>query len=337
MKVLVTGAAGFIGFHLCKSFLEDGHLVYGLDNINDYYDISLKHSRLKVLGIDSASLAAGMETIGSEGFTFHYLDLTNAEKLNDLFHSIRPEVVIHLAAQAGVRYSIYQPQAFIDSNIQGFFNVLEAIRKYPVYHFIYASSSSVYGSHSEIPFKESARTDNPISLYGATKKAAEVMTHSYVELYKIPSTGLRFFTVYGPWGRPDMAYYKFADLIFHGKTIEVYNHGEMSRDFTYIDDIIKGILSLIDRPPATGSEAPHRILNIGRSKPVNLLMFIELLEKNLNRKADKKFLPLQAGEIPSTWSDTRLLEQLTGYSPSTDLEEGIRKFADWYKSYHGIT
>lgn len=323
MKILVTGAAGFIGYHLCKALQKDGHQVHGLDNLNSYYDVTLKEARLNDLG--------------AEGFHFHHIDLIDSKILYSLLESVRPDIMIHLAAQAGVRHSISNPQAFIDSNIQGFFNVLEGCRKFPVKHFIYASSSSVYGTNAEIPFRESARTNQPISLYGATKKAGEVLAHSYVELYKIPSTGLRFFTVYGPWGRPDMAYFKFADQIMKGETIDIYNDGKMERDFTYVDDIIKGIISLIDMPPSGASESHHRILNIGRSSPVNLLNFVELLEKHLGRKANKHYLPLQAGEILSTWADTTALRNLTGYSPSTDLEEGIRNFVAWYKSYHGIS
>ncbi len=337
MKVLVTGAAGFIGFHMCEGLLADGYTVYGLDNLNAYYEQSLKLSRLNILGIDSDELAPGNVYKGKERFTFLYQDLLDAEAFNALVSAIRPEIIIHLAAQAGVRHSIRHPQSFIDSNIQGFFNVLEACRNYPVRHLIYASSSSVYGTNTEIPFKESSQTDHPISLYGATKKAGEVLAHSYVELYKIPATGLRFFTVYGPWGRPDMAYYKFAHQIIAGDTIEVYNQGDMSRDFTYIDDIINGIHALMDHPPSLSSVIPHRILNIGRSSPVNLLTFIETLEKYLERKAVKKFMPLQQGDIPSTWADTYALQHLTGYAPTTDLDEGIRKFVEWYKVYHRIS
>jgi UDP-glucuronate 4-epimerase len=337
MKVLVTGAAGFIGFHMCEALLADGHKVHGLDNLNTYYDQSLKLSRLNILGINTDGLSLGYVYKGKEGFTFHYQDLLEAEAFNALVSDIRPEIIIHLAAQAGVRHSIRHPQSFIDSNIQGFFNVLEACRNYPVRHLIYASSSSVYGTNTEIPFKESAQTDHPISLYGGTKKAGEVLAHSYVELYKIPATGLRFFTVYGPWGRPDMAYYKFANQIIDGDTIEVYNQGDMSRDFTYVDDIIKGITALIDHPPSSSSVTSHRILNIGRSNPVNLLAFIEILEKYLERTAVKKFMPLQQGDIPSTWADTSALQDLTGYAPTTDLDEGIRKFVDWYKVYHRIS
>jgi UDP-glucuronate 4-epimerase len=337
MKILVTGAAGFIGYHLCKALLDHGHEVDGLDNINAYYIKALKYSRLNDLGVDTENLVPGNQYEGNKNFTFHYQDLTNNDELNNLIEVIRPEVIIHLAAQAGVRHSIDHPQSFIDSNIQGFFNVLEGCRKFPVRHLIYASSSSVYGTNAEIPFKESDRTDQPISLYGATKKAGEVLAHSYVELYKIPATGLRFFTVYGPWGRPDMAYYKFADKIMRGETIEVYNQGVMSRDFTYVDDIIDGIIALIPIPPANGSQAPHRILNIGRSNPVNLLDFIELLEKYLGKKAVKSYLPMQQGDIPSTWADTHELQHITGYLPNTDLDEGIRKFVDWYKAYNKIT
>ncbi len=337
MKVLVTGAAGFIGYHMCKALLSDGHTVYGLDNVNSYYDQNLKFSRLKNLEISSKEMIPGSEYHGKNGFTFYYEDLLNAEALNELVSHTRPDIIIHLAAQAGVRHSILHPQSFIDSNIQGFFNILEACRNYPVKHLIYASSSSVYGAYNEIPFKETDRTDQPISLYGATKKAGEVLAFSYSELYKIPATGLRFFTVYGPWGRPDMAYYKFANQIMKGEKIEVYNDGEMSRDFTYVDDIIDGILTLIQHAPDTSNGAPHRILNIGRSSPVNLLVFIQTLEKYLGREANKAFLPLQQGDIPSTWAETDALRKLTGYAPTTDLDEGIRKFVTWYKTYHGVS
>ena len=323
MKILVTGAAGFIGYHLCKTLLTEGHEVHGIDNLNDYYDIQLKKARLNELG--------------HNGFYFHQIDLADSKGLFAILESFLPDIIINLAAQAGVRHSITNPQAFIDSNIQGFFNVLEGCRKFPVKHFIYASSSSVYGTHAEIPFRETARTDQPVSLYGATKKAGEVLAHSYVELYKIPSTGLRFFTVYGPWGRPDMAYFKFADQIMNGETIDIYNNGKMERDFTYVDDIIRGIISLLEKTPSQSSESYHQILNIGRSSPVNLLLFVELLEKHLGRKANKNYLPMQPGEIQSTWADTTALRNLTGYSPGTDLEEGIRSFVDWYKSYHGIS
>ncbi len=337
MKVLVTGAAGFIGYHMCKALLAQGHTVYGLDNVNLYYDQRLKFSRLKDLEITSKELAPGSEYRSQNGFTFYYEDLLNAESLYEIVSLMQPDIIIHLAAQAGVRHSILHPQSFIDSNIQGFFNILEACRNNPVKHLIYASSSSVYGSNNEIPFKETDRTDQPISLYGATKKAGEVLAFSYSELYKIPGTGLRFFTVYGPWGRPDMAYYKFANQIMKGEKIDVFNDGDMSRDFTYIDDIIGGILALIQHAPVTSNGAPHRILNIGRSNPVNLLAFIQMLEKYLGKEAIKVFLPMQQGDIPSTWADTDALRKLTGYAPTTDLDEGIRKFVTWYKTYHGVS
>lgn len=337
MKVLVTGAAGFIGFHMSDALLKEGHEVHGLDNLNTYYDPSLKYSRLNKLGVSTDNLVNGNVYDGREGFHFHFQDLLDANALNTLVSSVMPEIIIHFAAQAGVRHSIRHPQSFIDSNIQAFFNVLEACRYIPVKHLLYASSSSVYGTNTEIPFSESAQTDHPISLYGATKKAGEVLAHSYVELYKIPATGLRFFTVYGPWGRPDMAYYKFAQQIMNGDTIEVYNNGDMSRDFTYVEDIIEGIKALIHHPPELSNEAPHRIFNIGRNSPVNLLDFIEILEKYLERKAIKKFMPMQQGDIPSTWADTKALRELTGYTPATHLDEGIRKFVEWYASYHQIT
>jgi UDP-glucuronate 4-epimerase len=335
LKILVTGAAGFIGFHMSKALVAEGHTVYGLDNLNAYYDVRLKYARLQQLGIGMDNIIQGKAMNGVKGFTFYYLDLMDGANLMALFADLRPDVIIHLAAQAGVRHSIYHPQSYIDSNVQGFFNVLEACRRNPVKHLVYASSSSVYGANAEIPFKESDRTNRPVSLYGATKKAGEILAHSYVELYKIPSTGLRFFTVYGPWGRPDMAYFKFADQIMQGDTIDVYNQGQMERDFTYIDDIINGILALIHHPPA--EKDLHRIVNIGRSSPVNLLEFIQILEKYLGREAKKNFLPIQPGDVPSTWADTSELKKLTGYSPSTNLEEGIRKFVDWYKSYKGIS
>jgi UDP-glucuronate 4-epimerase len=334
VKILVTGAAGFIGYHLTRALIAEGHQVAGLDNLNDYYDPALKLARLNSLGINSETSTGKNFSSDNQNLRFYQLDLIDVDALHELFKDEQPDIVIHLAAQAGVRHSIKHPQSFIDSNVQGLFNVLEAIRNHPVKHFLYASSSSVYGSRSEIPFSEEARTNAPISLYGATKKAGEVIAHSYVELYKIPSTGLRFFTVYGPWGRPDMAYYKFADHIMRGDTIDVYNHGEMERDFTYVDDIVNGILPLMALAPE--GITPHRILNIGRSKPVNLLRFIELLEGHLGKKANKNFLPMQQGEIATTWADVSALKKLTGYSPATDLDAGIRSFAEWYMSYHAI-
>jgi UDP-glucuronate 4-epimerase len=334
VKILVTGAAGFIGYHTCKALIAGGHEVYGIDNLNAYYDVRLKYARLEQLGIKKGNLIEGKGMPGVQGFTFFYLDLMDSGNLTRLFSDIRPEIVINLAAQAGVRHSIHHPQSFIDSNIQGFFNILESCRRFPVKHLVYASSSSVYGSNAEIPFRESDRTFQPVSLYGATKKAGEVIAHSYVSLYKIPATGLRFFTVYGPWGRPDMAYYKFADLIMQDEQIDVYNDGHMERDFTYVDDIINGILGLIQHPPGAHGDELHRIINIGRSKPVNLLAFIQTLEKYLGKEAKKQFMPIQPGDVPSTWADTGALQNITGYSPNIDLEEGIRMFVEWYTAYH---
>ncbi len=336
MRILVTGAAGFIGYHMSRALLAAGHAVYGMDNLNAYYDVRLKYARIRELGIRQDDMIQGKEIKGKNGFVFFYLDLLDSANLNALFASFKPEVVIHLAAQAGVRHSIHHPQSFMDSNVQGFFNILEACRRNPVKHLIYASSSSVYGSNEEIPFKESVSTHSPVSLYGATKKAGEILAHSYVALYKIPSTGLRFFTVYGPWGRPDMAYYKFADHIMHDEPIDVYNNGNLSRDFTYIDDIVRGIEELIHHPPGEKDSSLHRIVNIGRSHPVNLMEFIEILEKYLGKKAVKNFLPMQPGDVSTTWADTSVLKELTGYSPSTDLEDGIRQFVDWYKAYSHI-
>jgi len=336
MRILVTGAAGFIGYHLCRTLLDQGHEVVGLDNLNAYYDVNLKYARLRELGIEQEDLVEGRALAGKKGFTFYYQDLTDAANLLGLFADRRPEVVVQLAAQAGVRHSIHHPQSFIDSNLTGFFNVLEACRRFPVRHLLYASSSSVYGANAKIPFSETDRTDQPLSLYGATKKAGEVLAHSYAELYGIPMTGLRFFTVYGPWGRPDMAYYKFAAHIVDGRSIDIYNNGDMSRDFTYVDDIIQGITALIDLPPQGVKGQLHRILNIGRSQPVNLMEFVELLEKHLGREARKHYLSMQPGDVPTTWADTGALSALTGYAPSTDLETGIRTFVGWFTRYHGL-
>lgn len=336
MKILVTGAAGFIGYHLTRTLIGQGHEVVGLDNLNAYYDVRLKYARLQELGIRQEDLVEGLASAGDNGFTFYYQDLTDSANLLGFFAAHRPDVVVNLAAQAGVRHSIHHPQSFIDSNITGYFNLLEACRRYPVRHLLYASSSSVYGANASVPFSESDRTDHPLSLYGATKKAGEVLTHSYAELYDIPATGLRFFTVYGPYGRPDMAYFKFASHIVDGRPIEVYNQGDMSRDFTYIDDIIQGITALIDLPPTGTKGELHRILNIGRSQPVNLMTFIELLEKHLGQKAEKRFLEMQPGDVPTTWADSGRLNRLTGYAPSTDLDTGIRTFVDWYTRYYGI-
>lgn len=326
--LLVTGAAGFIGFHLCQALLAQGKTVIGIDNLNDYYDPALKQARLKLL-------------TAHEGFTFCTLDLVDHQALNDLFAQHRPTQVINLAAQAGVRYSLENPRAYVDSNLVGFLNVLEACRHYPVEHLIYASSSSVYGANKKIPFSTDDFVDHPVSLYAATKKSNELMAHSYSHLYAIPTTGLRFFTVYGPWGRPDMAYFLFTKAILAGNPIKVFNHGQMRRDFTYVDDVVEGIERLIPQPPtptadASGTTAPYRIFNIGNNQPVTLLNFIETLEACLGKTAEKEFLPMQPGDVPTTYADIDALNAAVGYAPSTPIEVGLSKFVDWYRQYYGV-
>jgi UDP-glucuronate 4-epimerase len=333
MKILVTGAAGFIGFHLTKRLLDKGYHVLGIDNLNSYYDVSLKMDRLKLLE-------------GNLHFEFQPLDLAEASKINQLFTEHEIPIVINLAAQAGVRYSLSNPHAYIDSNLLGFMNILEACRHYSVKHLIYASSSSVYGANRKIPFSTHDAVDHPVSLYAASKKANELMAHTYSHLFRIPTTGLRFFTVYGPWGRPDMAYYSFTQKILEGKTIQVFNHGDMKRDFTYIDDIVEGIIRLLDKPPApephwdpvhpdpSSSSAPYKVYNIGNHQPVLLLDFISTLEKLLGRKADIEFLPMQPGDVKETYADIADLQAAIGFSPSTSIEEGLTHFVNWYKDYY---
>ena len=315
MKILVTGAAGFVGYHLSKQLLELGHRVTGIDSFNAYYDVSLKEARIHQLS-------------GYQDFRCIRMDITDTEALMQLCSQERFLVVIHLAAQAGVRYSLENPRAYIDSNIHGFFSILEACRIYPVEHLIYASSSSVYGNNAKVPFSEKDRTDTPVSLYAATKKSNEVLAHTYAQLYKIPATGLRFFTVYGPWGRPDMAYYSFTKAILAGEPIQVFNHGKLSRDFTYIDDIISGIIPLISLPPAE-----HTIYNIGNNTPVELSYFIETLEHLLGKKAIQKMVPMQPGDVLSTYADISALQKATGYNPHTAIESGLKAFVEWYISY----
>ncbi len=335
-KVLVTGAAGFIGFHLSKRLCREGYKVTGIDNINNYYDINLKNARLAQL--DKEDL-----------YSFRKIDLGEKELLEILFQKEKFDYIINLAAQAGVRYSLINPYAYIDSNITGFLNLLETCRKYTVQHFIYASSSSVYGANTHMPFSVHDNVDHPVSLYAATKKANELLAHTYSNLYGIPTTGLRFFTVYGPWGRPDMALFIFTKAIIEGKPIDVYNHGKMKRDFTYIDDIIEGIVKLIrhipqpdsawngDRPDSASSFAPYRLYNIGNNNPVELLYFIETLEKEIGKKAIKNFMEMQKGDVPSTYADIDDLQKEVGFNPSTSIEEGIARFVDWYKSYYKVT
>jgi UDP-glucuronate 4-epimerase len=332
---LVTGAAGFIGFHLCKRLLDDGRPVVGLDNLNDYYDPNLKRARLAQLE-------------GRPGFSFALLDLTDRDGIAALFARERFARVVNLAAQAGVRYSLVNPHAYVDSNVVGFLNVLEGCRHNPVEHLIFASSSSVYGLNTQMPFSVHQNVDHPISLYAATKKANELMAHAYAYLYGISCTGLRFFTVYGPWGRPDMALFLFARAILAGKPIDVYNQGRMQRDFTYIDDIIEGVVRLLDRPPAADlgwsgdrpdpgtSPVPYRLYNIGNNNPVELLHLIGTLEAALGRVADKHFLPMQPGDVPATWADIADLARDVGFAPKTSIETGIGRFVDWYLEYHAV-
>lgn len=333
-KILVTGAAGFIGFHLAQRLLAEGEEVVGLDNINDYYDVKLKHDRLAQLE-------------GHPRFRFVRMALEDREGIADLFAREQFDLVVNLAAQAGVRYSLQNPNAYIDSNIVGFMNILEGCRHNGVRHLVYASSSSVYGANTRMPFSVHQNVDHPLSLYAATKKANELMAHTYSSLYSLPTTGLRFFTVYGPWGRPDMALFLFTRAILAGKPIDVFNNGRMRRDFTYIDDIIDGVVRVIDRipgpdptwngadPDPATSCAPYRIFNIGNNNPVELLYFIELLEKNLDRKAALNLLPLQPGDLPTTWADLEDLQREVGFKPAVSIEDGIARFVNWYRSYYG--
>jgi UDP-glucuronate 4-epimerase len=334
-KVLVTGAAGFIGFHLSKRLLDRGVEVVGLDNLNDYYDVRLKEDRLAQL-------------TSREGFRFVRMELADREGVARLFAEERFDTVVNLAAQAGVRYSLVNPYAYIDSNIQGFMNILEGCRHTLVKHLVYASSSSVYGANTRMPFSVHHNVDHPISLYAATKKANELMAHTYSGLYGIPTTGLRFFTVYGPWGRPDMALFLFTKAILEGRPIEVFNYGKMQRDFTFVDDIVEGVVRVTERvpqgDPAWSGEAPdpgtsfapYRIYNIGNNSPVELLRFIELLEGALGKKAVKNLLPIQAGDVPATYADVDGLMADVGFKPVTSIEEGIGRFVAWYRGYYGV-
>jgi UDP-glucuronate 4-epimerase len=318
MKVLVTGVAGFIGMYVAERLLARGDTVVGIDNLNDYYDVSLKEARLARLTPHPA-------------FHFVKLDLADRDGMAALFRQERPDAVINLAAQAGVRYSLKNPLAYADSNLLGFVNVLEGCRHNGVSHLLYASSSSVYGGNKKVPFAEDDNVDHPVSLYAATKKANELMAYSYSHLYGIPSTGLRFFTVYGPWGRPDMAYFSFTQNILAGKPIDVFNHGKMRRDFTYIDDIVEGVVRILDKPPvSTNNEPPHTLFNIGNHQPVELMAFIGILENALGKKASYNFLPMQDGDVPITYAETSRLRSAVGFSPSTPLAEGIGRFVAWY-------
>ena len=334
-KVLVTGAAGFIGYHLSLRLMEGGYYVIGLDNLNDYYDVRLKKARLAHL-------------MKNNSFEFHKLDLSDSDAIQGLFQRTKPEVVVNLAAQAGVRYSLENPRVYVDSNIVGFLNVLEGCRYNQVKHLIYASSSSVYGANTKMPFSVHHNVDHPISLYAATKKANELMAHTYSHLYGLPTTGLRFFTVYGPWGRPDMALFLFTKAILEGKPIKVFNHGKMQRDFTYIDDIVESLVRLVQRVPKGNSKwsgdapdpatsfAPYRLYNIGNSKPVDLMHMITILEECLGKKAIKEFFPMQPGDVPKTYADIDDLVAEVDFRPNTPIEVGVREFVDWYREFYEV-
>lgn len=325
-KVLITGAAGFIGYYLAKRLFENGvKTVIGIDNLNDYYDVNLKLHRLELL-----------KEFG-DGFIFNKGDISDAAFVNEIFEKYRPDIVVNLAAQAGVRYSIENPSAYIQSNVVGFFNILEACRHFPVDHLVYASSSSVYGGNKKVPFSTEDKVDNPVSLYAATKKSNELMAYSYSKLYNIKSTGLRFFTVYGPLGRPDMAAFLFADAIMHDRPIKVFNHGDMRRDFTYVDDIVTGVMNILPNAPKANEDGVcYEVYNIGNNKPENLMDFITILEKALGKEAKKEFLPMQPGDVPQTYADVSALERNFDFKPNTSLEYGLGQFSKWYKEYYNV-
>lgn len=335
-RILITGTAGFIGFHLARHLLDRGFTVHGFDGITDYYDVALKRRRHQML-------------LQSPGFSATEAMLEDYEALMAVTRGFAPDAIVHLAAQAGVRYSLENPRSYIDSNVVGTFNVMEAAREVQVSHLLMASTSSVYGANTEMPFAETHPADTPLTIYAATKKATEAMGHSYAYLHALPVTMFRFFTVYGPWGRPDMALFKFTEAILNGRPIDIYNHGEMYRDFTYVDDLVRGIELLIDAPPPDpdrGAEpvpgdslspaAPWRVVNIGNSEKVRLLDFIEALEQTLGREAIRNYLPMQLGDVPATWADAKLLRALTGYAPQTGYREGIQRFVDWFRDYYGL-
>ncbi len=330
MKVLLTGVAGFIGHSVCLRLLARGDKVVGVDNLNDYYDVSLKQARL----------ASIQSHPNAKNFKFVKLDLVEQAATAKLFEAEKPDSVIHLAAQAGVRYSLQNPHAYINSNIAAFTNVLEACRAIQPQHLVFASSSSVYGGNTKLPFSETDNVDHPVSLYAATKKANELMAHTYSHLFGIPTTGLRFFTVYGPWGRPDMAPFLFADAIFKGKPIQVFNHGDMLRDFTYIDDIVEGVIRVLDKPatPAlqANTSAPYRLFNIGNNHPEKLMDFIAMLEVAIGKTAQKELLPMQAGDVKATYADTSALDAWIGFKPNSPLNMGIEKFVAWYRQFYSI-
>jgi UDP-glucuronate 4-epimerase len=348
VKVLVTGTAGFIGSFVAMRLAERGDEVVGIDNINEYYDVRLKYGRLERDGLDREKAEAG-EWVKSSKYPAYRFKRTNLEDppaIQGLFEKEKFDMVCHLAAQAGVRYSLVNPYSYIDANIAGFMNILEGCRHHKIAHLAYASSSSVYGLNEKYPFSVHDNVDHPISLYAATKKANELMAHTYSHLFGLPATGLRFFTVYGPWGRPDMALFLFTKAIMEGRPIDVFNHGKMKRDFTYIDDIVTGVVKVLDKPPAgdpqwsgtrpdpAGSRAPYRLYNIGNNSPVELMVFIEAIEKALGKKAKKNFLAMQPGDVPATWADVSDLVEHFGYKPATSVEEGVKRFVEWYVEYY---
>jgi UDP-glucuronate 4-epimerase len=347
-KILITGTAGFIGFHLVRKLIEKDYEIVGLDNINDYYDVNLKYSRLSESGIQKSLIREGelVQSDTYDRYRFIKLELENKAGMDALFKNEKFDYVVHLAAQAGVRYSLVNPHAYINSNITGFLNILEGCRHFPVKHMIFASSSSVYGANTKTPFSTDHNVDHPLSLYAATKKANELMAHTYASLYQVPSTGLRFFTVYGPWGRPDMALFLFTKAISEGKPIDVFNNGKMQRDFTYIDDIIGGIERLIPKPPQSNPEwngdspdpatsfAPYKIFNIGNNSPVKLMTFIQTIEKALGKKAALNMMPMQPGDVPATYADVQGLIEAVDFKPDTPIEQGIKEFVDWYTLHY---
>ncbi len=334
MKILITGTAGFIGSHLAKKLIKQGHEVIGIDNINDYYDVTIKEDRLK--------------SVGTKNFTFYKINLEDESAMDKIFENEKPQVVVNLAAQAGVRYSLENPRAYIDSNIVGFTNILECSRHHKVEHLIYASSSSVYGANTSKPFSTSDNIDHPLSLYAATKKSNELMAHTYSHLYNLPTTGLRFFTVYGPWGRPDMALFKFTKAIVNDVEIDVYNHGNMMRDFTYVDDIVEAISRLVkkpaqpnpewsgEKPDPSSSYAPYKIYNIGNNSPVRLMEFVEAIENKLGKKAKKNYMDLQPGDVPETYANVDDLFKNIDFKPETTIQDGVNKFVDWYLDYYEL-
>ncbi|MFR9165482.1 MAG: GDP-mannose 4,6-dehydratase [Dysgonomonas sp.] len=338
MKILITGAAGFIGFHIAKCLLKEQNVeAVGLDNINDYYDVNLKYARLSDCGIKREKVRENtfVESDLYPNYKFIKTDISDAENLTDIFNKEQFSIVIHMAAQAGVRYSLENPATYTQSNLVGFANILECSRQYKINHLLYASSSSVYGMTNKVPFCEDDNVDFPVSYYAATKKSNELTAHSYSHLYRLPTTGIRFFTVYGPWGRPDMAPMIFTKSIYEGKPINVFNNGDMERDFTYVDDVVKGVVKLIDKIPDEDETHPfYRILNIGNSKPVKLLDFIHLLEKSIGKNAALEMKPMQPGDVKITYADTAKLEKIIDYKPQTALENGISQFIEWYKSYY---